>query len=66
MKKIVFIAIAFSIFACNDSKNSKTMEQNETSKKYGFTETPFGEVEGQPITKYTIINPSGMQVSIIN
>jgi len=66
MNKIILIAAAFSIFACNDSKNSKTMEQNETSKKYGFTERPFGEVEGQTITKYTIINPAGMQVSIIN
>lgn len=66
MKKIILVAAAFSIFACNDSKNTKTMEQNETSKKYSFTERPYGNVEGKEIVEYTIANPSGMKVSIIN
>ncbi|RYZ47483.1 MAG: galactose mutarotase, partial [Chitinophagaceae bacterium] len=66
MKKIFLLATAFSIFACNDTKNAKTMEQAETNKQYSFTEKPYGNIEGKQITEYTITNPSGMKVSIIN
>ncbi|RYZ20924.1 MAG: galactose mutarotase [Chitinophagaceae bacterium] len=66
MKKIFLLATAFSIFACNDTKNAKTMEQAETNKQYSFTEKSYGNVEGKEITEYTITNPSGMKVSIIN
>lgn len=67
MKKFfVLAAAAFSIFACNDTKNANTMEQNNANKKYSFVEKPYGVVEGKEITEYTITTPSGMQVSIIN
>jgi aldose 1-epimerase len=42
------------------------MEQNDSTKKYSFTEKPYGNTEGKEIMEYTITNPSGMQVSIIN
>jgi aldose 1-epimerase len=68
MKKFFLIAAtAFSILACNDSKNTTVnMEQKDSTKKYSFTERPYGNTEGREITEYTITNPSGMQVSIIN
>ncbi|HEX8315486.1 MAG TPA: aldose epimerase family protein [Flavisolibacter sp.] len=67
MKKFFLLAAtAFSIFACNESKNTTTMEQNDFTKKYSFTERPYGNTEAKEITEYTITNPSGMQVSIIN
>ena len=47
--------------ACNSSQN-KTPEAG----KYSVSEKPFGVFENQDITQYTITNPSGMQVSIIN
>jgi aldose 1-epimerase len=66
MKKIFLLAAAASIFACNENKNANTMEQNDSTKKYSFTEKPYGNTEGKEITEYTITNPSGMQASIIN
>src|SRR5215204_1152454 len=66
MKKFfVLAATGFSIFACNDTKNANTMEQNTSEKKYSFTEKLYGNVEGKDITEFTITNPSGMQASII-
>ena len=68
MKKLFLIATAASIFACKDNTNTNAtaMEQNDSTKKYSFTERPFGTADGKEITEYTITNPSGMQVSIIN
>ena len=68
MKKLLLLAATASIFACNDNKteNANTMEQTDSTKKYSFTERPYGTTDGKEITEYTITNPSGMQVSIIN
>jgi aldose 1-epimerase len=62
MKKQAFLLLiaGVSFFAaCNSNKTND-------AAKAGITEKPFGEVEGQPITQYTITNANGMQVSIIN
>jgi aldose 1-epimerase len=66
MKKLFLLAATVSIFACNDNKTANTMEHNDSTKKYSFTEKPYGTTEGKEIAEYTITNPSGMQVSIIN
>lgn len=67
MKKFLFAATAFSLLACNnDSKTATTMEEKDSGKSYSFTEQPYGQTDGQQITEYTITNPAGMQVSIIN
>lgn len=68
MKKLFLLAATVSIFACKDNTNTNanSMEQNDSTKKYSFTEKPYGNTQGQAITEYTITNPSGMQVSIIN
>lgn len=70
MKKIFlpyFILMLFN--ACNNSgsnDNSAATEQTDSTKKYSLTEKSFGSFNGESVTEYTIINPSGMQVSIIN
>ena len=64
MKKQIYllvIAVVALLAACNSSQN-KTPEAG----KYSVSEKPFGVFENQDITQYTITNPSGMQVSIIN
>lgn len=69
MKKIFFISlISLSIMACNNDTNTATTpsDAKDSSKKYSITEKPFGTHNDEAITEYTITNPSGMQVSIIN
>ena len=64
MKKqiyLVVIAVVALLAACNSNQN-KTPEAG----KYSVSEKPFGVFENQDVTQYTITNPSGMQVSIIN
>ena len=67
MKKLFLLsASALTLFSCIDNESADKMEQNDSGKKYSFTERPYGKVEGKEITEYTLTNPSGMQVSIIN
>lgn len=68
MTKFFFLAaVALSLVACNnDGQPGKTMDATEKQGSYSFTETPYGNFDGQAITEYTITNPSGVQVSIIN
>ena len=67
MKKLFFLlTAALFIFGCKDNQSSNTMDQKDSGKTYSFTEKPYGNFEGKDITEYTITNPSGMQVSIIN
>jgi len=46
--------------------NNKPANKNEEEKKFSLTEKAFGKVDSLPITEYTIENPSGASVSIIN
>lgn len=64
MKKQVFlllttVSILFS--ACNSNKTN-----DASAMKFSITEKPFGIFENDSITQYTITNPSGMQVCILN
>ena len=69
-KQIQLFPVAIFLFcaACNNNKSSdnKTEEQETATMKFSTTETSFGNYNGEAITKYTLTNPSGMQVSIIN
>ena len=63
MKKqiiLFFIAGVFLLTACN------TNPKNTVAMKFSITETPSGVFENDSVTKYTITNPNGMQVSILN
>ena len=67
MKKFFLLsATALFIFGCHDNETPKAMDQTDAAKAYSFTEKAYGKFEGKEITEYTIINPTGMQVSIIN
>jgi aldose 1-epimerase len=62
MKKqisLLCIAAVSMLAACNNNKTDATM-------KFSITEKPFGEFENAAVTQFTISNPNGMQVSILN
>ncbi len=61
MKKqygILFL-FAFIFLGCNN-------QQEKTTMNFQITEKPFGVFENEPITQYTLSNPNGMQVSVLN
>ena len=69
MKTRLVITLACFIYAScnNDTKHEHTTEQQPAEKmKFTIAETPFGTFDNLPITKYTLTNPSGMEVSILN
>ena len=41
-------------------------QPTDSAKKFTISEKPFGSFDGENVTEFTITNPSGMQVSIIN
>jgi aldose 1-epimerase len=65
MKKqlsLIFLAAISFLYACNSDKKNK----EKTTMQYSITEKPFGDFDGQTVTQYTLTNPNGMQVSILN
>ena len=57
------------ITACNDSSKTEpgsAESQADSTKTYQISERPFGTHDGATITEYTLTNPSGSSVSIIN
>lgn len=58
---LLLITIAAMAVACNNTKPVDAADM-----KYSITEKSFGVFENEPVTQYTITNPAGMQVSIIN
>lgn len=69
MKQPLLWSFAFFMFAaCNNNSGDATAgnKQADSTKSYTMTENAFGTINGTAITEYTITNPSGMQVSIIN
>jgi aldose 1-epimerase len=64
-----FIVLACLICAsCNNATNHehKTEQQPAEKMKFNIAESSFGTFDNLPVTKYTLTNPSGMEVSIIN
>ena len=70
MKKqlnLFFAVSALALTACNNEpKNGDNAAPKNDSMQFSITEKPYGQFNDQPVTQYTIVNPSGMQVSIIN
>jgi len=65
-QRILFFGLILFLFSCKLMDKKK--EKSTTAKQVSFsvTETPFGTYEGKLVTEYTMTNPGGMQVSIIN
>jgi len=71
MKIIIQTLALCSILAvssCNNSEAPKTesTESKTETMKFMITEQPYGTVDSEQVNKYTLSNPSGFQVSIIN
>ena len=68
-KQIQLLSVISLLFwsACNNNSGEKKVEeQTQETMKFSSTEKAFGTYDGEVITKYTLANPSGMEVSIIN
>ena len=65
---ILSVLTMCALTACNNESNNPIAQApaEQSATGYKITEQSFGSFEGQPITEYTLTNPSGMQVSIIN
>jgi aldose 1-epimerase len=72
MKKAFLIVLfGLALVACNDKTKDKEMEEKKSEiglpyTKFSVIEDAYGEVEGAKITQYTLTNPNGMSVKIIN
>ena len=68
--KLFAALIILASFGCNNSTETtaetSTQDTTTTMKKFTATEAPYGEVDGQKIIQYTLSNPDGMSVNIIN
>lgn len=65
MKKQVLFWLVSGVLLVDACQNNTT--HNETaSMTFTISEKPFGQINGDTISQYTITNPQGMQVSIIN
>jgi aldose 1-epimerase len=67
---IQLVFLLFLLFtACNngadETAETKTADTSSV-KSSGITERSFGTYEGRPVTVFTITNPSGMKLSIVN
>ncbi len=65
---LMLIPLLF-LAACNSGTNTggKIVANEKTdTMKYSISEKPFGTYDNNDITQYTITNPSGMAVSVIN
>ncbi|MCG2614233.1 galactose mutarotase [Terrimonas sp. NA20] len=58
---------AMTMAACNNESNTdnSTVSKKDTMQ-FSISEKPYGQFNNEPVTQYTLTNPSGMQVSIIN
>ena len=60
MKKLPYLFLIATVFSC------KSKPSTDASAIYAISEKPFGKIDTTDITEYTISNPSGMKVSILN
>jgi aldose 1-epimerase len=68
--KPLFILIAASaMIACNDNATETTTDpkpDSPTTAKTTMTQSEYGKIDGATVTQYTITNPNGMIVKLIN
>jgi len=65
MKKQISLLLILSLLLLGCNNNAKKNEEGAAMKN-NITEKPFGIFENEVVTQYTLTNPNGMQVSIIN
>jgi aldose 1-epimerase len=64
---LLYFPVLLYSFACNNnSVSNKTEHVTTDSMRPGITENSFGNYNNAPVTEYTLTNPSGLQVSILN
>ena len=65
LRWLVFLPFTF---ACNNNSDTGTNTTGKSSgrKETGVTERSFGTYENKRVTEYTLTNPAGMQVGILN
>lgn len=70
MKKQLSLLLAAPVVllaACNNEPKNETGSAPKTdTMQFSITEKPYGSFNNEPVTQYTLTNPGGMQVSIIN
>ena len=62
-----------SIYSCNDgrdtTKDSAAPQKQDTLNPLttsAITQSSFGQIDGQPVTRFTLVNPAGVAVSIMD
>ena len=60
MKKFPYLLLIAAVFACKNKPSA------DTTATFAVSETVIGKIDTSAITEYTISNPSGMKVSILN
>lgn len=70
-KAFLLVLFGLPLAACNDKTKDKEMTDKKSDvglpyTKFSVIEDAYGEVEGNKITQYTLTNPNGMSVKIIN
>lgn len=64
---LVLAGATMVLAACNnDPKTADSSTASKTDTMFSITERSYGTFNNEPVTQYTITNPSGMQVGIIN
>ena len=62
MKKISFLLLFAAAIACKN----KPVDDSKSTSAFNISETTFGKIDTTTITEYTLTNPSGIKVSILN
>lgn len=68
-KTFFVLMAASSIIACNDNATDTTADakpDTTTTSKSTLTQAEYGKIDGAAVTQYTITNPNGMIVKLIN
>jgi len=67
---LFYFPVLLLFFACNNNNHSTSNEEGvlttADSMKASITEKSFGNYYNAPVTEYTMMNASGMQVNILN
>jgi aldose 1-epimerase len=70
MKKyFLLLVLPFIVVSCNNTPDKQIAEQKDTTLtkgRYALTSTEWGSVGNDKVIQYTITNPGGMLVKIIN